>query len=60
MWDLVSHYPYKHLQAVFTIVYRSHSDRPVVIFHCGFNLYFLMASDVKLFMCLFAIHTPLW
>lgn len=60
MWDPVSHYPYKHLQAVFTIVYFSHSDRPVVIFYCGFNLCFLMANDVKLFMCLFAIYISIW
>ena len=36
--------------------YFSHSDRYIVIAHCGFNLHFLMVNDVEhLFMCLFVI-----
>ena len=41
---------------IITIFYFGHSDRCVVISHCGFNLHFLRISDViQLFMWLFAI-----
>ena len=34
-----------------------HSDRYVEVYHCDFNLHFLMAND-KLFMFLFAMYLP--
>ena len=41
---------------VFCLLDDSHSDRCEVIYHCGFDLHFLMISDVEhLFVCLLAI-----
>ena len=36
--------------------WQDHSDRCEVIFHCGFDLHFLMVSDIEyLLLCLFSI-----
>lgn len=41
------------------VCYFSHSDRCVVIAHCGFNLHFPDAKDVEhLFMCLLVTLYP--
>ena len=42
--------------AIVNIFHFSHFNRCVVVFHCGFDMHFLSATDVEfLFMCFLAI-----
>ena len=52
----VQGFPFLHILANMSVLDDSHSDRCEVISHCGFDLHFLMTSDVvHLFMCLLVV-----
>ena len=53
--------PHPHLHLLSRLLDDSHYGRCAVVFHCGFDLHFLIISDIEiLFMYLLVICMFLW